>query len=301
MGYLYLAGALASNFAKGVSAKLLSGLTSSHRKAYLFTFFRMSLCLLIAVAIIGAQGQFSAMAVAPAILLISLLSGAGQAAQSITWLLSARKDALLLVEVFVMLGVFVTVFLSWGLLGEAPTALQLGGLVLLLIASLVICSYNSRIKTKLTPSAFMLLFICGLASGVTDFTQKWFSVHANGVPLTVFNFYNFVACTVIVGIFALATLKQVSHPVQSIKALRPTAKWLALYIGVMAIGLYGYTYFKTAAAAHLSAVQLYPLFQGFTLLNTCIIARLFKEKITLRAVIGLLIAFAGLLLINIKF
>ena len=45
-----------------------------------------------------------------------------------------------------MLGVFVTVFLSWGVLGEVPTLLQLGGLVLLLIASLVMCSYNSRIN-----------------------------------------------------------------------------------------------------------------------------------------------------------
>ena len=299
MGYIYLLGAVASNFAKGFSAKRMSGLTDTHRKAYFFTFLRMSLCLFIAIAILTVQGQLSALAVAPLALIIALLSGISQAAQSITWLLSARKDTLLLIEVFVMLGVFVTVFLSWGVLGEVPTLLQFGGLVLLLIASLVMCSYNSRIKAKLTPSALLLLCVCGLTAGLTDFAQKWFAMRCADTSRSVFNFYTFAACSVLVGLFTLASLRRKDHPIRSFQALRPVAKRLALYIGVMAVGLYTYTFCKTAAASYLSAVQLYPLLQGFTLLNTCIMATLFKEKVTVRAILGLLIAFVGLLLINL--
>lgn len=299
MGYLYLAGSLVANFAKGFCGKLMSGLANTPRKAYFFTFLRMSLCFIIAAVILAVQGQLSALAVTPTVLIIALLSGVGQAAQSITWLLSARKDALLLVEVFVMLGVFVTVFLSWGVLGEQPTALQLIGLVLLLAASLVICSYNTKIKTKLTPSALLLLCLCGLASGLTDFSQKLFAAWCADTSRSVFNFYTFAVCAVVVGLFLLTTVNHTVHPTQSMRALRPVAKWLALYISIMALGLYVYAFCKTAAASYLPAVQLYPLFQGFTLLNTCIMATLFKEKVTVRAVIGLLIAFAGLLMINL--
>ena len=98
MGYIYLLGAVASNFAKDFSAKRMSGLTDTHRKAYFFTFLRMSLCLLIATAILAVQGQLSTLAVTPLALGIALLSGCSQAVESITWLLSARKDTLLLID-----------------------------------------------------------------------------------------------------------------------------------------------------------------------------------------------------------
>ena len=69
---------------------------------------------------------------------------------------------------------------------------------------------------------------------------------------------------------------------------------------MMALCLFANSYFKTLAAGYLSAVLLYPLNQGCALiLSAFMSATLFKEKLTLKAVIGMITAFAGLLIINL--
>lgn len=54
------------------------------------------------------------------------------------------------------------------------------------------------------------------------------------------------------------------------------------------------------AAGHLNAVLLYPLNQGCALiLSTVMSVVLFKERFTARSGIGILTAFAGLLIIDL--
>ena len=72
------------------------------------------------------------------------------------------------------------------------------------------------------------------------------------------------------------------------------------YILIMALCLFANSYFKTLAAGYLCAVLLYPLNQGCALiLSAFMSAALFKEKLTLKAVIGMITAFVGLLIINL--
>ena len=72
------------------------------------------------------------------------------------------------------------------------------------------------------------------------------------------------------------------------------------FILVMAICLFANSYFKTLAAGYLSAVLLYPLNQGCALILSAIMSTvLFKEKLTVKAVVGILTALVGLLIINL--
>lgn len=72
------------------------------------------------------------------------------------------------------------------------------------------------------------------------------------------------------------------------------------YILVMAICLFLNSYYKTLAAFYMPSVILYPLNQGLALiLSTVMSAVFFKERITLKAIIGILTAFVGLLFINL--
>ena len=72
------------------------------------------------------------------------------------------------------------------------------------------------------------------------------------------------------------------------------------YIIVMAIFLFVNSYFKTLAAKHLNAVLLYPLNQACGLILSSLMATfLFKEKMTIKGIVGILTAFAGLLIINL--
>lgn len=72
------------------------------------------------------------------------------------------------------------------------------------------------------------------------------------------------------------------------------------YVLIMSAALIINSYFKTKAAAYLDSAQLYPLNQGMALILSVLIASvLFKEKLTAKCVIGIFIAFAGLLIMNV--
>ena len=80
-------------------------------------------------------------------------------------------------------------------------------------------------------------------------------------------------------------------------AKRTDLKKIFEYVFIMALCLFASSYFKTLAARYLSAVLLYPLNQGCALILSSIMSvALFKETLTLKAVIGMITAFAGLLI-----
>ena len=59
------------------------------------------------------------------------------------------------------------------------------------------------------------------------------------------------------------------------------------------------SFFMTMAAAGIPSAQLFPLDRGISMiLSGLMAALLFKEKMTVKAVVGLLLAFIGLLIIN---
>ena len=65
----------------------------------------------------------------------------------------------------------------------------------------------------------------------------------------------------------------------------------------MAAGLFGSSYFQTAAASHMDAIILYPLSSAFSLIaGSTMAAVCFKEKIKRDCIIGMIIVFAALIL-----
>ena len=79
-----------------------------------------------------------------------------------------------------------------------------------------------------------------------------------------------------------------------------TVKKIVLYIAIMAICLFANSYFKTLAATKLDSAQLYPLNQGAALIMSMGMSALFfKEKVTPKAILGIALAFVGLLVMNV--
>ena len=77
-------------------------------------------------------------------------------------------------------------------------------------------------------------------------------------------------------------------------------KPIRVYVLIMATCLFAYSFFKTRAAGYLDAVQLYPLSQGASVLLSLLMSSLlFGEKINLRCIIGVVLSFAALLMINL--
>ena len=67
----------------------------------------------------------------------------------------------------------------------------------------------------------------------------------------------------------------------------------------MSVALFLNSYFKALATRYLPSAQVYPIYQaGAMILGTAMSALCFKERVTLRCAIGLVLAFAAILLLK---
>ncbi len=300
MGYFFLGLALVAGLTKGFCGKKTSTAVVLDSDSMIMNVLRMCLCILIGFVLMLAEGNLAALAADGVTLAITALSGVASAAFVVSWLLSVRSGAYMMVEVFLLLGVLVPILLCRILFAEPITVFQLLGMAVLLVAVYLMCTYNASIKGKMTAKAFLLLVLCGLSNGFADFSQKLFVKTRPEGSIAAFNFYTylFAALVLLSAYFVFRTLdqKRGETPRAPLAVVRP----IALYVIVMAVCLFAYSYFKTTAAQHLDAVKLYPLSQGCAVTFSLLMAAfLFKERINARCIVGVVLSFVGLLLINL--
>ncbi|MBE7041920.1 MAG: hypothetical protein E7399_00290 [Ruminococcaceae bacterium] len=290
MGYLLLLISVLSGTAKGYCGKKISGYTNHYMDALVANSLRMGMCIIIGFLLVVFGEGISDLIPGGITVLISALSGISTAVFLVSWLLSVRQGAYIMVEVLLMLGLLIPVLFGMVLFGNQVSAKQWMGIFLLVLAAYVMCSYHISVKGKLTSKAILTLIACGLSNGVTDLSQKLFAEYGSDSAL-LFNFYTYLFTGIIL-VFLLQTGK---------KSASPTVKLREIfgYLLVMAICLFSGSFFKTLAANYLDPIQLYPLCQGVALiLSTLMASFCFREKMTKRSGFGILLAFGGLLLIH---
>ena len=298
MGYLFLSLALVCGLTKGYCGKRVSGHVKESRDAMLANILRMTLCILIGFVFVVAIDGFSGFNIGGLGILISILSGISNAIFVVSWLFAVNAGAYMLVDIFLTLGVLIPITLSTIFFGEEIRWNHYVGFAVLMVAVIVMCSYSSSVKSKLNVKGLMLLSLAGITQGMSSFTQKWFVRSLSDAPVSSFNFYTYVfsALTLILTfliINAIAKKKSEDKKKFSIKSV-----WL--YVVIMAVMLFLNSYLMTLAASKLDAVMLYPLSTGLALALSAIMSSLaFKEKLTARCIIGILIAFAALIIINL--
>lgn len=301
MGYLFLAIALFAGCAKGYCGKRSSGYVTQNKDAILVNSVRMIFCIVISFGMLAVQGQLGALRVDGVTLLIGALSGIATALFVASWLISITRGAYMMLDVFLMLGVIVTLLCSYFTFGEPIRWNQWIGLAILIAAVALMCSYNNSFKQKITVSSLLLMIFCGVCSGVADFSQKLFVKRTPGGSVAVFNFYTFVfAAATLLALYYFFWKKDQKNAVVAEHTPGWILKKILLYVFIMAAALFVNTFFKTLAAGYLTAAELYPLNQGCALILSAAMASIFfKEKLTTKAVGGLCLAFGALLIINV--
>ena len=296
MGYLFAFIGIFCGATKGFCGKKTSDYTSDLQRASYANFLRMLICILVGFVFSLAECGISGFNAPLEVILTAALSGIATSVFVISWLFAVRRGAYMLVDVFLTLGVILPIILSLIFYGEPIDKFDVIGFSLLLIATLVLFSYSNKAKQKVKLCDVLLLALSGLANGAVSFSQKMFIHSSSGTAASVFNFYTYIFSAFVLGIcFVILNFK--SEKKQEIKK---TPLGIYVYIAIMALCLFGTSYFNTLAAERLSSAQLYPLCQGCAIiLSTAMAAVFFKEKVNAKLLIGIGIAFAGLLIMNL--
>ena len=300
MGYLFLGVALAAGVSKGYCGKRTSGAIVSNSDSMLMNLLRMVICIIIGAILTLAQDGVGALLPDSSLLMIAVLSGIGSAAFVVSWLLSVRTGAYMMVEVFLLLGVIVPITLCRVFFKEQIGIWQVVGIVVLVIAVYIMTTYNATLKGALKPSAFMLLILCGLSNGIADFSQKLFVKTSPDGSVAAFNFYTYVFAALAL-LLAYAVFRRVDKKAGAeIRNPLAVIKPIWHFVVIMAVCLFANSFFKTLAAGYIDAIALYPLNQGCSVvLSLLMSAILFEEKITAKCIIGICLSFVALIMINL--
>lgn len=298
MGYLFLFIALAAGLTKGFCGKKISGATETLADASLVNFLRMIFCIFIGAGIMLAGGVIPFAHFNADMMLVAALSGISTAVFVVSWIISVRTGAYVMLDVFLMLGVIVPISCCRIFFNEEIRLNQIIGFVILVAATYVMCSYDLTINGKMSGGKMALLILCGASNGVADFSQKMFVYKLPDGNAAEFNFYTYLFAAVsLFFVFLFYKIKS-TKDVGGKSSL--SLKRVIPFIAIMATCLFLNSYFKTLAASRLGPSELYPLNQGLSLIFSMLMAAVFfKEKITKRCVIGICVAFCGLLIINL--
>lgn len=296
MAYLWLSLALLAGALKGYCGKKTSAHLLGASHAMRATALRMVLCIVVGAFVLLLDGGLPSIVPSGKELLIYAVSGVSTAVFVVSWLIAVQKSAYMMLDVALMLGVSIPITLGFVFFEEKVSLTQWLGLLILVLATLLMVSYSNTIKVKMSARALGLLLLCGVASGLADFSQKWFVKTTPAVPTSVFNLYTYFFCAAFVLLVLLFSKGKTSDATPSPFPLRRVFP----FVLVMAICLFANSYFKTQAAKTLDAAMLYPLSQGASLiLSTLMSVFFFKEKLTLKGALGILLSFLGLIVINV--
>lgn len=295
MGYFYLSVSLISGAIKGFCGKKLSGYATNTQSAVFLNFIRMVICIVFGFTVILLNRDASKLTLIPDVVFVSAASGISTSFFVVSWILCARKNAYIMLDVFLMLGTIIPMLMGQFLFQEIISIREWGGFVLLVVAAFIMCSYNNSVKTKITLSSLGLLVACGVSNGITGFTQKLYVKSFPDLPVTIFNFYTYIFAAITLLICFLLGGKK-----EKVVFDKSFSKRSVFIVLVMAISLMTNSQFKTMAAVTLDSATLFPLSQGFSLVLTILMATiLFKEKFTFKAFVGILLAFIALLVMNL--
>lgn len=298
MGYLYLLFSLLAGVTKGYCGKKISSCTKTYKDIMFANIIRMLLCVAIAAILLFLSGNIKQIiTVEYTTLIISVISGFSTAMFVACWLASVKNTTYMLLEIFLTLSLIIPLILSSILFKEHITSIQWIGFFVLLMGVIIMCSYNNKLKQKIDIKTLIVLILCGVSNGIADFSQKVFVKNTVETSIIVFNFYTYIFSAIGLLIVYSICNKDTRNKLRN----QPVQSKMIIYISVMSICLFVHSYFKTSAADFLNAIQLYPLSQGGSLILSSVMAAIcFGEKTTVKSLVGTILAFWGLIIINIS-
>ncbi|MBQ8401306.1 MAG: EamA family transporter [Clostridia bacterium] len=301
IGYTFAALALAAALAKAYCSKKSSIFVRDIRENTFSGGIRMLFCIGIGLGFVLAEG--GNIFTDAGTIAIALLSGVSGAVHITTWLSATKRGALMLLNIFYLSGVLVPLLLCRFLYDEPIRPIQWAGLAVLMAAVYFMCSYNKSLGGKLTVSSLVILIVCAVTAGLMDFTQKMFLYHDPAGSISVFNFYTYVFSAVtLLGIYGVNkyTDSRRTGTAMTFSGERRLIGEIFVYIVVMAVCMFVNSWCKTKAAVYLTSVQLYPMYQGASLILLSVLSAVFfGEKITVRSAIGIALAFVSLIMMNL--
>lgn len=277
---------------QNIFTKRTSGLVSGKTELMTFTSYQYLLCMLLSLpALLSAKFVFPT---APAIIW-AVIGGISMFSSSICCLMALRSGVLfILTTLFSSISIMIPNIASIFMFKENLSLPQwIASAALIYSAYLLLGCSKEAYKTFSLKSVLFLIGIF-IAEGFTMLSSKAYAAYAPDADAVFYTSFAFGTAFVLTGLMSFFEIRKAHSSLFSIMN-----KKLCLCGFVLSLMLFIIMYLSTIAAGLVPAVILYSVVSGASLILSLLTARIFfKEPVTKKNIIGLIIAMAALIVIN---
>ncbi len=228
--------------------------------------------------------------------LIATVSGISLTIGSFCGIKALLGGTIVLSSVFSTSGLIIPCILSAIFLGESMSYVSFICVVALIFAAILLINSTKKIYTGFSAKTLIYLLGSFASNGMVMFCQKLFGYLRPQGNVSLFSFLTFF-----VPVISLLILRFVlkAKKKKDKEFFTPLPKKLYLYALFLSIAVFVIQQFVTELTPIMSAVLLFSLVNGgATIISALTGAILYKEKLTVRSVSGLLLALISLICIK---
>ena len=279
---------------KRVSTLVGSGITFFHYGAYYQ--FLSAVFAFIFLCFSGFYGfnkeTFLCALIMALLLALDLFSG----------LEAVKGTTLVVCNIFATGGLFVPCVLGIFLFKEPMNVLQWIGLGVFIVSIYFLSASSEKKKKAFSIKTLVMLVLSFLSNGLVMVVQKYFALLLPDGNVALFSFLTFGLNAVILlaCMIFLATVKSKDKNGVKINKIERLSGKLALYGMLLALAIFSINQIVTTLAKSVSSVALFTVTSALSVIITCIVGvAMFKEKLTVKNIIGLLLGFASIVIVNL--
>ncbi len=221
--------------------------------------------------------------------------------------LEAIKGASLVVcNMFATGGLFVPCVLGIFLFNEPMSVWQWVGIVIFILSIYFLSAKAEKTEKAFTTKTLVMLIVNFLANGLVMVAQKCFALYVpeNVRNEAMYSFLTFGLNAVILyacmaGALLIKRKSDTGESLQEKVKYKPMAKLLLICGALLALAVFAINQIVTTLASTVSSVILFTVSSAITVIITCLVGSIvFKEKLTAKNIVGLVLGFASIVIVN---
>ena len=294
MIYIYLFSILIARVIQAIFSKLSSKETENIVQTVKYTAYQYTVSALLGLVLLLTD--ISGIKIDLPTIAIALLSGISLFFSTFFTIYGMKSGTVSLVSMFSTAGLLVPIIAGAFMFKQPVSLVQWVGIVLFFLSAWLLIKSSENTYNGFNFKTFLLLIGAMLSNGLTMLAQQMYTHYVPGGNISLFSFLSFGAVT----IFGVPTALSMGRSEKNTDLDKNLSKTLYICGFAMAVAVFVINQFATSLTALLPPVFLFTFINGGgTIISTLVAAVMYKEKLSLYSILGVIIGLSSMIIIKL--
>lgn len=235
------------------------------------------------------------------LIVCSILSAVLFAVDLFSGIEAVKGCSIAVATMFGLGGLVISVVVSYFWFGEDIKVHQIIGLAIFFVSAYLLSSKDGKSGEKISAKTFVMLFINFLANGLVMVVQKYFALKVQGANTPLFSFLTFILCGLFMAICFLFTVCKKKATEIPQEERKPVLNKKLVICGVLlALALFLINIIITEMGKTVPSIIIFPVSSAISIIIATLVGYfIFKEKLSVKKIIGLLVGISSIIVIGI--